>query len=228
MMLTPDICARVTTTSPLGMSPRMRELLVRAEGGVFVPTLVDFCPVNPDTHPQIAKKWLSRHSLEEFLTPAEAPAEAPAAERPKRNRRGKRSKKQGDALVKESQWRKMWQRCIAMVIKQNRHSRMQTALNRVESRRRALKREACAAAAAAKTERPYTQPGPSSQKKSGPNFMDAAPSVSEMSKAEGKKAIRLEARSQHEDALQALEDLRIAQESERKDNRKKAFLIGGS
>ena len=239
---------RTLTLSPMGFSPRARQMLARGRGEVFVPTLEDFCPVNPELNPRAARKWIARHSLQEFIvqpptaTPPPTPpatkaptstsasaSEHEPAERPAQPKQNRRSKKKHHVRVCEEQdkWKRKWKSCITQVIKQNREDRLQTALNRVDGRCRELKREKCKEIANAKTERPYTPSG-LSHKSNPPKWADATPSLSEKSKKNSKKVIGLDAQQQHEDALQDKEAARIATQIENRKNLKKAYLIGGS
>jgi hypothetical protein len=124
---------------------------------------------------------------------------------------------------------KRWQRVIRAVVvdvKRDRRDRIQTALNRVASRRHEIKRAVADAAKAAKHERPLSQPG-----RSGPPpkvaWIAESSSPSTAAVRDCKKKIDLERMFEHKLALEAKEELVARQEQQQREARATARAIGG-
>jgi hypothetical protein len=247
---------KMFTSATCGYSPRAEHILAVSEGREFTPQLADFCPVNPDLNPVWAKKWMKKHTLSQFCRPVEyteadqvaaesagrgtveeestpqsAPEEPTRTKKTEANRKKRERRKRAQQNVQPAEhWKSVWQRCIRrvlLVVKQNRASRVQTAMNRVDSRRHELHREKCNKVKATKPERPYTRPGPSGPLKHPAHVAETA-SLSTTSKRDGKKAIGHEQCQLHEQKLEDKEKLRISQKIKQAESRRKAFEIGGS
>ena len=88
----------------------------------------------------------------------------------------------------------LWKRLIYMQIKQNRQDRMQTAWNRVESRKREIVRARCNATKAAKdADRVLSQPGPSGPQRRVAWVAQDVGGASESAKRDAKKKMAHEA-----------------------------------
>ena len=93
--------------------------------------------------------------------------------------------------------------------------------------RRAMRAAIDAEKATKTPERAYSTPGPSGPSKPTA-WAEDVPGESTRSKRKGKKAISRERAEEHRQALEAKEQLRIAQREEQKEASRKAFAIGGS
>lgn len=110
-----------------------------------------------------------------------------------------------------------WQVCIRRVIKKNRDNRIQTALNRVESRRQQIVRERAAVIKAMRSEKSLSSTYMGAQKKvSKPTHWVSDPSMNKYIN-ECKKQISIEATFLHRQKLREKAELIRQQEAERQE-----------
>ena len=122
---------------------------------------------------------------------------------------------------------KNWQRVIKRQIKFDRANKEKTAKNKLESEKRLCVRAAAEAARAAKPPKPYSQPGRSGPAPKAAFVAQEVPGESARCKKRGESAIAKEKILAHRHALVEKEEMRRAQEDEKRYWRRKAFEIGG-
>lgn len=131
---------------------------------------------------------------------------------------------------------KRWKSAINRQIKLQRHERMETAKNRVAGRIREIERERADKEAKAREEKKAkdiaARERELAMRAMGPKPKELAmpaelPGPSEMSKRKGKKAISREKGQEHEDEKRAKEELRVLQQEELREARRKGKKIGG-